>query len=82
MRSWIDGPAAGGWTVRMKLWVAIGPTKLVAVRVMGKRALAVGFPYSAPAVDKVTPLGRAPVSLKVGAGMPVAVTVKVPAVPW
>ena len=30
---------------------------------------------------KVTPLGRAPVLLKVGAGKPVAVTVKVPAVP-
>ena len=30
---------------------------------------------------KVTPLGSAPVSLSVGAGVPVAVTVNVPAVP-
>jgi hypothetical protein len=30
---------------------------------------------------KVTPLGNVPVSLKVGAGKPVFVTVKVPAVP-
>ena len=30
---------------------------------------------------RVTPVGRVPVSAKVGAGLPVAVTVKVPAVP-
>ena len=30
---------------------------------------------------KVTPVGKAPVSLKVGAGVPVAVTVNEPAVP-
>ena len=29
----------------------------------------------------MTPLGRVPVSLSVGAGLPVAVTVKLPAVP-
>jgi hypothetical protein len=32
-------------------------------------------------VLKVTPLGRAPVSVKVGVGKPVAVTVNDPAVP-
>jgi hypothetical protein len=32
-------------------------------------------------VLNVTPLGNAPVSLNVGAGLPVAVTGKVPAVP-
>jgi hypothetical protein len=34
-----------------------------------------------PLLTNVTPLGRAPVWLKVGAGTPVAVTVNVPAVP-
>ena len=43
---------------------------------------AAGVPDSTPAVAlRVTPLGRVPVSVKVGAGKPVAVTVKVPAVP-
>jgi len=42
---------------------------------------AAGVPESTPAVVKVTPEGRAPVSVKVGAGEPVAVTVKVPAEP-
>ena len=40
-----------------------------------------GMPMSAPPGLNVTPLGRAPVSLKVGAGKPVAVTVNAPAVP-
>ena len=41
-----------------------------------------GVPDSTPVVAlRVTPLGRVPVSVKVGAGLPVAVTVKVPAVP-
>jgi hypothetical protein len=43
--------------------------------------LAAGVPLSTPAEDKVTPLGRVPLSLNVGAGKPVAVTVKEPAVP-
>lgn len=34
-----------------------------------------------PLFTKVTPLGRAPVILKLGAGNPLAVTIKVPAVP-
>ena len=34
-----------------------------------------------PVVANVTPLGNAPVSLNVGTGDPVAVTVNVPAVP-
>ena len=43
---------------------------------------AAGVPLSAPVVAlSVTPLGSAPVSLKVGAGEPVAVTVNDPAVP-
>ena len=43
---------------------------------------AAGVPDSTPVVEsRVTPVGRVPVSEKVGAGLPVAVTVKVPAVP-
>ena len=43
---------------------------------------AIGVPLRTPvAILKVTPLGRAPVSLSVGFGNPVAVTVNVPAVP-
>ena len=38
-------------------------------------------PLSTPAEVKVTPVGRAPVSVKVGAGNPVAVTVNELAVP-
>ena len=68
-------------TVRVKLWVALGVTPLAAVMVMGKLPLAVGVPESTPAVDRVTPVGRGPISVKVGAGEPVAVTVKLPAVP-
>src|SRR5580704_10474072 len=70
------------FTVRVKLWVAFGETPLVAVMVIGKLPLWVGVPESTPAAVNVTPVGRGPVSLKVGAGLPVAVTVKLPAVPW
>ena len=38
------------------------------------------MPARTPAADNVTPPGRAPVDAKVGAGAPVAVTLKVPAV--
>lgn len=42
---------------------------------------AAGVPLSTPAVLKVTPLGRLPLSVNVGVGKPVAVTVNDPAVP-
>jgi hypothetical protein len=42
---------------------------------------AAGVPLSTPAAVKVTPVGSAPVRLNVGAGKPVAVTVKEPAEP-
>ncbi len=43
---------------------------------------AAGVPASAPiAAVNVTPVGNAPVSLRVGVGVPVAVTMKDPAVP-
>lgn len=43
---------------------------------------AAGVPLNTPVVVlKVTPVGRAPVWLRVGAGKPVATTVKVPGAP-
>ena len=43
---------------------------------------AAGVPLKTPvAVSKITPVGNVPVRANVGAGSPVAVTVKVPAVP-
>jgi len=73
---------AGAWfTVSVKLCVAFGSVPFAAVTVIGKVPLTVGVPLSTPAVLNVTPAGSAPVSLNVGAGVPVAVTVNVPAVP-
>jgi hypothetical protein len=40
-----------------------------------------GVPLSRPPEVSVTPEGKVPVSLKVGAGEPVAVIVKLPATP-
>ena len=43
---------------------------------------AAGVPDSSPVAGvKVTPFGRLPVTLEAGAGLPEAVTVKVPAAP-
>ena len=77
---------AGAWsTVRVKVWVALGVTPLAAVKVRGyvPPVPAAGVPLSTPvAALNVTPLGNVPLSLSVGVGAPVAVTVKVlPAVP-
>jgi hypothetical protein len=53
---------------------------LLAVIVIAKFPVCVGVPLSAPVVGlSVTPVGSAPVSLKVGAGKPVTVIVNVPA---
>jgi hypothetical protein len=74
---------AGAWlTVNVKLCVAFGVTPLEAVMVMGyvPPVLAAGVPLSTPA-EKVTPAGSVPVSLKVGVGIPVAVTVNDAAAP-
>jgi len=60
------------------------PLLLLAANVIGYVPFVpvAGVPLNAPvAVLNVTPLGSAPVSLRVGAGKPVAVTVNVPAVP-
>jgi hypothetical protein len=74
----------GVWsTVSVKLCVAFGETPLLAVIVMGyvPPVPAAGVPLSKPAEVSVTPLGSEPVSLKVGTGKPVAVTVNDPPVP-
>ncbi len=71
-------------TVNVKDWVAFVPTPLVAVKVSGyvPPVPAAGMPLNIPvAGTKVTPVGRVPVTERVGAGEPVAVTVNVPAVP-
>ncbi len=71
-----------GLTVSVKLCVAFGSVPFAAVTVIGNVPLTVGVPLSTPvAAFNVTPPGSAPVSLNVGAGVPVAVTVNVPAVP-
>lgn len=73
-----------GFTVRINVWTALLPTPLVAVIVIlnGLPVAEAGVPLSTPvAALNVTPLGNAPVSLSVGVGKPVAVTMNVPAVP-
>ena len=76
---------AGPWfTVKVKPWTAFEPTLLLAVKLMlyVPAAPAAGVPLKTPvAALNVTPLGNVPVSLNVGVGEPVAVTVKEPAVP-
>jgi hypothetical protein len=76
--------AGASSTVSVKLCVALVPTPLLAVKVMEYvlPVPAAGVPLSTPVPGlNVTPVGKAPVSLKVGVGVPVAVTVNVPAVP-
>src|SRR5437870_5783148 len=72
----------GGWlTVSVKFCVAFGLTPLLAVivKVYVPPDPTAGVPLRTPVALKVTPLGRVPVTLKVGVGKPLAVTVKVPA---
>lgn len=65
----------------MKLWVASAPAPLCAVNVIGNDPPALGVPLSNPvAALNVTPVGKAPLSLSVGVGKPVAVTVNEPPV--
>ena len=63
--------------------MALDKTPLLAVIVIGyvPAVPAAGVPLNTPAVVNVTPDGNVPVSLKVGAGDPVAVTVNVPTLP-
>ena len=60
----------------MKLCVAFVPTPFDAVTVIENDPVCVGVPLRTPPALRVTPVGSAPVSLNVGAGKPVAVTVK------
>jgi hypothetical protein len=76
---------AGAWsTVSVKVCVASAPIPLCAVKVREyvPAVPAAGVPASFPVAGvNVTPEGRVPLSASVGAGKPVAVTVKVPAAP-
>jgi hypothetical protein len=77
---------AGLWeTVSLKLWVAFGVTPLFAVRVRLKTPPAVGVPDNLAVPSwlsvKLTPLGRAPVSVMAAIGNPVVLIVKEPAAP-
>jgi hypothetical protein len=76
---------AGAWsTVSVKLWVAAVPMPLEAVKLKAyvPEVPAAGVPLKAPVLElNVTPLGSAPVSLRVGVGKPVAVIVNEPELP-
>ena len=63
--------------------MAFGNVPLLAVIVIGYEPTvpAAGVPLKTPAALKVTPVGKAPVSVNVGAGEPDAATVKVFAAP-
>ncbi len=71
-------------TVSVKLCVALAPTPLAALSVSAyvPAVPPAGVPERTPVAGfSATPEGSAPVTEKVGAGNPVAVTVKVPALP-
>ena len=77
---------AGAWpTTIVRLWVAFGAMLLAAVMSRVIVPVAVGVPDSRavplPLSTKVSPAGRAPVSVIAGVGEPVVVTAKAPAVP-
>jgi hypothetical protein len=78
----VSDEVADGFTVSTKLCTAFDPIPLLAVNVTGNGPEVVGVPERTPVdVLKFTPPGSDPDSLSVGVGKPVAVTVKVPAVP-
>ena len=80
-----DVMAGAASTVRVKDWVAGLPTPLVAVMVKGKLPPTEGVPARVavplPWSTKVTPAGSVPVSERPALGLPVEVTVKLPALP-
>jgi hypothetical protein len=80
----VKDATTGKCTVRTKFWTAFGPTPLLAVKVTVYVPAVpdAGVPLNVP-VDalNVTPPGSAPLSLSVGAGSPVAVTLNEPARP-
>ena len=75
--------AGGLVTVKVKFCVASGVIPLLAVMVTANTPFTEGVPDSTPVLLlKVTPVGKEPVVIeKMGAGVPVAVTVNVPALP-
>src|SRR5205823_5546445 len=79
--------AGASSTVKAKLWLAGDPTPLLAVNVteyvlpVAIAGVPASVPVPFPLSIKVMPPGSAPVSANDGVGLPVAVTVKVPAVP-
>jgi hypothetical protein len=73
-----EGGGGNAVTVRVKACVASGLTPLAAVTVKMKVPAVVGVPDRTPAGDRVTPEGRAPATVKVGAGVPVAMIWKLP----
>ena len=70
-------------TVSVSICVAVGAKPLFAVTmsVYGPPRPGAGVPLKTPFEPKVTPLGNDPVSVTDGVGLPVVVTVKLPAPP-
>jgi hypothetical protein len=62
--------------VRVRDCVALFPTPLLAVTVITYVPASVGVPLNKPDELKVIPAGRAPLSLNIGCGVPVATTWK------
>src|SRR5258708_39955664 len=76
----------GAWfTVSVKFCVAFGLTPFCAVKVIGNVPGAVGVPLSVPVPlplsRNVTPAGKVPLSVMIGVGIPVVVTLNVPKAP-
>ncbi len=81
--AWLTLVNAGAvLTVNVKACVALEPTPLLAVMVMGNvpwdEAVPLSVAVPLPLSTKVTPPGSAPVSARAGFGKPVEVTVKLP----
>jgi hypothetical protein len=69
-------------TSSVKFWLAFGEIPFCAVNVIGYRPLTVGVPERIPVVPlNVTPFGSVPLTLPVGAGVPVAIAVNDPGAP-
>jgi hypothetical protein len=63
-------------------WTALGLELLLAVKETSYIPVVLVVPLNTPLVGlKLIPLGKVPDSLKVGVGLPLSVTVKVPATP-
>src|SRR5262249_6054828 len=76
--------ASPGLTVSVKVWVALGVTALRAVEEsvevppLPAAGLPLSFAVPSPLSTNVTPDGKLPLSVSVGVGNPVVVTVKLP----